>query len=64
MANAGKNSKKVKSLPARDLTPGQEKSVKGGSTVALPAIQKPAEIAACDGSVRTNANASLNFNKV
>jgi len=62
MASTGKKSKKVKSLPARSLTPKQATNVKGGIIAVLPAVQKPADIASCDGSVRPNAN--INFQKV
>ncbi len=61
-AKAGKKAS-VKGLPARGLSARQAKGVKGGSTVALPAVQKIGQVAAGDGSVRP-LNSALNFQKV
>jgi hypothetical protein len=53
---------KVKSLPARSLTSKQAKKVKGGTTMAIPAVQRTGQISMADGSVRPINN--INFQKV
>ena len=46
-----KPAKKVRTLSAKKLSPKQAKAVRGGSTIALPAVQASNKVMG-DGSVR------------
>jgi len=58
----GTKKSKIKSLPAKSLSSKQAKNVKGGSTVAIPAVQRVGQVSMADGSVRPINN--INFQKV